>query len=66
MKNIILKSLLLAFCVFSITAQSQVTYTGLDKNYTQNMDYLLTNVNKTPITSGILYDRIMSFSALDW
>lgn len=66
MKNIILKSLLLAFCVFSITAQSQVTYTGLDKDYTQNMDYLLTNVNKTPITSGILYDRIMSFSALNW
>jgi len=66
MKNIILKSLLLAFCVFSITAQSQVTYTGLDKDYTQNMDYLLTNVNKTPISSGILYDRIMSFSALNW
>lgn len=66
MKNIILKSLVLAFCVFSVTAQSQVTYTGLDKDYTQNMDYLLTNVNKTPITSGILYDRIMSFSALNW
>lgn len=66
MKNIILKSLLLAICAFSIIAQSQVTYTGLDKDYTQNMDYLLTNVNKTPITSGILYDRIMSFSALNW
>lgn len=65
MKNIILKSLLLTFCAFSISAHSQATFTGLDKDYTQNMDYLLTNVNKTPITSGILYDRIMSFSALN-
>jgi hypothetical protein len=29
MKNIILKSLLLAFCAFSITAQSQVTFKAL-------------------------------------
>ena len=55
------------FCCFSsLSFYGQTTFTGLDKDYTQNMDVLLTNVNKTPITTGILYDRIMSFSDLDW
>ena len=44
---------------------AQVTFTGLKKDYTQSMDSLLTYVNKTPVTTGILYDRIMSFSDLD-
>ena len=66
MKKTILKLLFLAICAFSIATHSQATFTGLDKDYAQNMDYLLTNVSKTPITSGILYDRIISFSALNW
>lgn len=53
-------------CCSSLPFYGQATFTGLDKDYTQNMDILLTNVSKTPITTGILYDRIMSFSNLDW
>jgi hypothetical protein len=64
MQKTILKLLFITFFTFSISAQSQATFKGLDKNYTQSMDYLLTNVNKSPITTGILYDRMMSFSNL--
>ncbi|HFG0566022.1 TPA: T9SS type A sorting domain-containing protein [Flavobacterium psychrophilum] len=64
MKKTILKLLFIAICAFSITAHSQATFTGLKKDYTQSMDSILTYVNKTPITTGILYDRVMSFSSL--
>lgn len=54
-------------CCFScFSFYGQTTFTGLDKDYTQRMDEILINVNKTPITTGILYDRVMSFSDLDW
>ncbi|MCL9771055.1 hypothetical protein NAT47_11575 [Flavobacterium sp. HXWNR69] len=66
MKKSILSTLWLICCLVSLPFYSQVTYTGLDKDYTQRMDEILINVNKTPITTGILYDRIMSFSDLDW
>lgn len=66
MKKTIQKLLFLAICIFSITAQSQATFTGLKKDYTESSDSLLTYVNKAPITTGILYDRVMSFSDLDW
>ena len=66
MKRSILTTLWLICCFVSLPIYSQVTYTGLDKDYTQRMDELLINVNKTPIATGILYDRIMSFSNLDW
>ena len=65
MKKTILKMLSLVICTFSITANSQTTFTGLKKDYTQSMDSIMTYVNKTPITTGILYDRIMSFSSLN-
>ena len=65
MKKIILKLLFLAICTFSIRAQSQATFTGLKKDYTQSMDSIMTYVDKTPITTDILYDRIMSFSSLN-
>ncbi|EKT4545591.1 T9SS type A sorting domain-containing protein [Flavobacterium psychrophilum] len=64
MKKTILKLQFIAICAFSITAHSQATFTGLKKDYTQSMDSILTYVNKTPITTGILYDRVMSFSSL--
>ena len=64
MKKTIFKMLFIAICAFSITAHSQATFTGLKKDYTQSMDSILTYVNKTPITTGILYDRVMSFSSL--
>lgn len=66
MKKSILSVLWLICCFSSLSFYGQTTFTGLDKDYTQNMDILLTNVSKTPITTGILYDRIMSFSDLDW
>jgi hypothetical protein len=65
MKKFILNLLFIAICAFSISAQSQVTYTGLKKDYTQSMDSLLLNINKTPIMTGILYDRIMPFANLN-
>jgi Secretion system C-terminal sorting domain/Putative serine esterase (DUF676) len=65
MKKNILKLLFLAICSFCCTAQSQVTFTGLKKDYTQSMDSLLNYVNKAPITTGILYDRVMPFAKLD-
>ena len=65
MKKIILKLLFLAICTFSITAQSQATFTGLKKDYTESMDSLLLYVNKQPITTGILHERVMNFSNLD-
>lgn len=66
MKKLILSILWLICCLSSSSFYGQVTYSGLDKDYTQRMDEILINVNKTPITTGILYDRIMSFSDLDW
>ena len=65
MKKNILKLLFIVICTFSTTAQSQATFTGLKKDYTQSMDSIITYVNKTPITTGILYDRVMSFSSLN-
>lgn len=53
-------------CFSSLSFYGQTTITGLDKDYTQRMDEIIVNVNKTPITTGILYDRIMSFSNLNW
>lgn len=66
MKKLIIPMLWLICCFNILPLYSQVTYTGLDKDYTQRMDEILINVNKTPITTGILYDRIMSFSNLNW
>ncbi|MCZ8169691.1 T9SS type A sorting domain-containing protein [Flavobacterium sp.] len=66
MRKLIIPMLWLICCFNILPLYSQVTYTGLDKDYTQRMDEILINVNKTPITTGILYDRIMSFSNLDW
>lgn len=63
-KNI-LRLLLVINCFFAFNMHAQATFTGLKKDYTQSMDSLLTYVNKTPVTTGILYDRIMSFSDLD-
>ncbi len=65
MKKNIVKLLSLVICTFSITTNSQTTFTGLKKDYTQSMDSIMTYVNKTPITTGILYDRVMSFSSLN-
>lgn len=56
--------LLLIYGFSGMFIYGQTTISGLDKTYTQRMDEILVNVNKTPITSGILYDRVMSFSNL--
>ena len=66
MKKSILSMLWLISCLSSLSIYGQTTFTGLNKDYTQRMDEILINVNKTPITTGILYDRVMSFSDLDW
>lgn len=53
------------FSIFGFLSIAQVTSTGTTGNYTQNIDAALTYVNKTPIATGILYDRVMSFADLD-
>lgn len=47
MKKIILRLLYLTICTFSITVQSQATFTGLKKDYTQSMDSIVF-VHKLP------------------
>ena len=66
MKNYLSKKLVYLCFFISFSMFSQATFTGLKKDYTQSSDSLLTYVNKAPITTGILYDRVMSFSDLDW
>lgn len=65
MKNKILKKIWFLGFLVGFSTFGQTTITGLKKNYTQSMDSLLLNVNKQPITTGILYERIMSFANLD-
>lgn len=50
--------------IFSTLSFAQVTTNGLE-DYTAEMDNILTHVDKSPVTTGILYDRVMSFADLD-
>jgi hypothetical protein len=64
MKINLLKKLWFVCCFCSFSVSGQATFTGLKKDYTQSMDSLLTYVNKQPIATGILYDRVMPFASL--
>jgi Putative serine esterase (DUF676) len=66
MKKYFISQLFCIVCLFSIQTRAQVTNSGLSKNHVQAMDSLLLYVNKQPINTGILYDRVMSFSNLDF
>lgn len=57
MKTILLLCATSFILTFSAKAQ--------DKNYTETMDSLFINLNKTEITTGILYDRVFPFAGLD-
>ncbi|WP_332023866.1 hypothetical protein, partial [Kaistella sp.] len=50
--------------LFSTITFAQVTTNG-SGDYTADMDNILTHVDKSPVTTGILYDRVMSFADLD-
>lgn len=65
MKYFILKLLSIAIFILGANLQAQATFTGLKKDYTESMDSLLTYVDKRPISTGILYDRVMSFTSLN-
>ena len=52
------------FSRLSPGSSGQTTFSGLSKDYTQSMDSLLLFVNKAPVTTGILYDRIQPFAYL--
>ena len=55
-----MKKLITLFLIFlSTIAFSQ------DKTYTMAMDSFLSQVDKAPLTTNILYDRIFSFGDLD-
>ena len=64
MKKIQNKLWILGFFI-SFSVFGQTTITGLKKDYTESMDSLLLYVNKQPITTGILHERVMNFSNLD-
>ena len=65
MKNIISKILLLIVLLFANTGFAQdVRMEGNSKTYLETMDSLLTNIDKQKITTGILYNRVMSFTEL--
>lgn len=65
MKKLLLYSLWVTCSFSSISIFGQNTFTGLTKDYTESMDSLLTFVDKRPIATGILYDRVMSFTSLN-
>lgn len=65
MKNNLFKKIWFVTCLVGFSVFGQNTITGLKKDYTQSMDSLLLNINKQPINTGILYERIMSFTDLD-
>lgn len=50
---------LLLFCLLSLSVKAQ------DKTYTQTIDSLFINLNKSGVTTGILYDRVFPFAGLD-
>ena len=55
-----MKKLLLFLIVFaSLTAEAQTP-----KNFTQTADSCLVNLNKSGVTTGILYDRVFPFASL--
>lgn len=64
-KQNLLKLVTSAFLLSYSLPFGQVTSNSSAGNYTENMDNILTNVDKSPITTGILYDRILSFADLD-
>lgn len=64
-KQKLLTLLILAFLFLYSLSFGQVTSNSSSGDYTANMDNILTNVDKSPITTGILYDRVMSFADLD-
>ena len=65
MKNNLLKKLWLLSLFVAFSTFGQTTITGLKKDYTVSMDSLLLYVNKQPITTGILHERVMNFANLD-
>ena len=65
MKNNILKIMWFLCFFISLSVFGQTTITGLKKDYTESMDSLLLYVNKQPITTGILHERVINFSNLD-
>ena len=65
MKNNLLKKLWFLSLFVGFSTFGQTTITGLKKDYTESMDSLLLYVNKQPITTGILHERVMNFSNLD-
>lgn len=64
-KRIIQKIASVILLAFGFLTFAQITIDGTTGDYTTNVDNILTYVDKSPITTGILYDRVMSFADLD-
>ena len=54
--------LLLPLLLCSLLAQAQTVDTS---TYTKKMDWLFQHLSKTPVTTGILYDRVYPAAKLD-
>lgn len=63
-KQKMLKILFPFLLAINILSFGQITTTG-SGDYTENIDNILSNLDKSPVTTGILYDRVMSFADLD-
>jgi hypothetical protein len=64
-KKLSLHILWITCCFSNLSIFGQATFTGSKKDYTESMDSLLTFVDKRPVSTGILYDRVMSFTSLN-
>lgn len=56
--TLLIGMIILGSTAFRLQAQTDLTYT-------QEADRQLANVSKTPITTGVLYDRVFPFTRLD-
>jgi hypothetical protein len=65
MKKLLLHILWITCCFSNLSVFGQAKFTGSKKDYTESMDSLLTFVDKTRVSTGILYDRVMSFTSLN-
>ncbi len=63
MKKKYIFCIVLTFACLSLNAQA--VYKGSKNNYTENIDALLSKIDKKYITTEILYNRVMPFSNLN-
>ena len=54
----------ITFCILLMLISLKVNAQLTNGNFTDEVDYRLQNINKTPITSNILIDRVFPVAAI--